>query len=406
MTFRFNTYTEGLFYRLSPVYRQAVVPGQSVALDVRTEFETPAFLQNVMNPGVMQLFAFYTPYRLLWDQWVDFIARADGAPTAVPVTTTPWPAGFEGGLSASVDANVFGRRAFKLTYNEFFGSEQFGQLYDITVDTDVTGKPTKTLDQWLTSIMNNADTPETDFDVPVSGTAPNQVATIPLNQLREQMRFAYSQRRADMTGEKYVDAMLRMGVKLDWRVQNSPEFLGSATVEFAPKETRSSYTPADPAPAGSAVTGRAYARYQGEISLKTKRRFFAEHGEIQVLALMRPFDFDTAYKAPAFASLRSIDQFFLGDNSTGTATYDASRFTGAAAGAERLRVRQHSWYSKGHNARGIQSPSPWLTSNTSTGIDSAVYGDQEVDQDGSITRQVALFSRGKGYGPTPVKPVF
>ena len=138
------------------------------------------------------------------------------------------------------------RDAYKLIYNQFFGSDQWavstGTWYDdITLDTDVTSRVIRSTDQLAGKLMATDQAPDREYDAPVTGTAPNQVATISLNAFRERLVQARSDRRAQMTGDKYVDAMRRLGVNLDWRVQMAPEFLGQSLVEFDAKRVRSSY---------------------------------------------------------------------------------------------------------------------------------------------------------------------
>ena len=77
MAFRQNTYNEGDPYLLIPVGRMDVVPGQTLSAKVQAKIQTVAFLQNVLSGGVAHIYAFYTPYRLLWDNWIDFASDPD-----------------------------------------------------------------------------------------------------------------------------------------------------------------------------------------------------------------------------------------------------------------------------------------------------------------------------------------
>lgn len=78
MKFRVSTYQEGQFYKLLMIGRKAVAPGErasKVVLDSR--LCTPVFGGAILTPMLLQQWLFYVPFRLLWDQWVDFIALDD-----------------------------------------------------------------------------------------------------------------------------------------------------------------------------------------------------------------------------------------------------------------------------------------------------------------------------------------
>ena len=202
--FRASYYNEGGMQRLLPVGRQMVVPGQSCALDVSVMWESPPLNAQVLSGGVATLYAFYVPLRLLWSGWIDFIAQDGGT---VPTTTADWAQMFEANASGNAVSSFY-RRAYKLIYNQFFGSEKFGAWYtNIETDTEVNTFLCRNLDQLAGHLVDSADAPDPTYIAAVSGAQ----ATISLNDFRKAMKDAYSTRRADMTGDKYVDAMRRMG---------------------------------------------------------------------------------------------------------------------------------------------------------------------------------------------------
>ena len=192
-----------------------VVPGESKSIDCTVMWETPPMASQKLTGGIATLYAFFVPLRLVWSGWMDFIAQDGGT---VPTTTTPWALMFEGGAAGLAVSALF-RRSYKLTYNQFFGSDKFARWYS-NVDNDgtTTVYQCRTLDQLNSHLVATADAPDPTYVAPVSGGN----ATISLNEFRQAMKNAYSTRRADMTGDKYVDAISRMGVALDWRVQIDP----------------------------------------------------------------------------------------------------------------------------------------------------------------------------------------
>lgn len=400
--FRMNSYNEGTFYTMVPLSRQAVVPGQSVSIDLQANWETPAFTRNVLTGGIASVFAFYVPYRLIWDEWVDFISDPEWTGT-FPTSTVLFKSMFEG----DVGQNTFGRRAYKLIYNQYFGSDQFGEaarygLYDVADDAFGGIKFVRTADQFLGGLMPQDAAPDDAYEAPVTGTAPGQIATIGLNEFRQRMKEARSDRRSNLTGDKYVDAMRRMGVQLDWKIQNAPEFLGSVSTDFDAKETRATYTAAEPAPAGAAAVGRAYSRYGAQQSLKTSRKFFAEHGIVVTLLVVRPFTWARTFKATQDVFPKDRENFFLGDNQTGVNAAGPGAFgvTGPAYYQSRF-----SYLRKGLNAVGNQSAAPWYVDNDAADLAELIWPLVAVPQDNNLESDLAVYTRYKAMGPTPVKSV-
>jgi hypothetical protein len=398
--FRQNTYNESDFCSMVPIHRQQVVPGQSVALDIKVAWETPPFLQNILTGGVCSLYTFYVPHRLVWDQWVDFIADPESGLT-VPTTTEEWGLLYEAPPAGEAVTSLF-RRGYKLAYNQFFGSEQYGAVWyaDITDDSDTTRLPVRGLDQFLTKIVPSSQVSNPTYEAPVTGTAPNQIASIALNEFRQQMRQARSVRRADMTGEKYVDSMLRMGVKLDWRVQLAPELVGMAHYDFDAKETRASYTPPDPTT--GARTGQAFARYAGEHNYKLPRKFFAEHGYLFTVIVIRPNTWDVHIPFPIDSQPKDYGQFWLGDNQTGTDDWPAGWFW-QGGGATPVFTPRFQWLLSGQNLKGDVSASSWFQKVNPTNLVEAVYPTPQTGQSAILDQSFAVHSRIKAMGPTPVR---
>lgn len=395
--FRQNTYTEGEYYDLMPVFRKAVVPGESVALDLTTIFETEPFSQNILSGGIASLYAFYTPYRLVWDQWVSWVAEPQSA-AVLPTATTAWTKVFEAGTSTK---SMLGRRAYKLIYNQFFGQDVgTTDLWysNIATDTDTSVKRLRTTDQINGKLMLGSDVSTPTASYPVSGAT----TTIDLNDLRQRLRDARSTRRQDMTGDKYVDAMARMGVSLDWRVQLAPEMLGVAHKDFIPKDTRAT----DPA-----NTGRAWSRYQETLNLRTSRKFFAEHGVIWVVLAVRPHVFPVTARGAMDAEFLNISRetVFVGDNDVGTVT-PADVAIGATGGGTSYRMPRWAQYRSGQNLVGQTSfvttgNQPWIP-RQNVDVTSAVYPapgltTSYVDQ--LPAGVLAAYTVGKAVGPTPVK---
>lgn len=280
LKFRQSVYQECNFYELSVVGRRAVAPGERISrIVVDTRFSSALFANANLTPVLAQTWAFYVPWRIVWDGWVDFIAEANGAPATVPITTVAAPAFLEGGGAGNRAA--LARRAYKLTYNQYFGDERSGATtgagwyQDVDADAEVNPGWLLIWDQ-LRSSGRQGPYASRNYEAAVSGP----VATIVLDDLSRAMRANRAHRRTQMSGDKYVDVMRTMGVELDWRVQMAPEFLGSSQQVVHPQENSST----DPTNMGVRVAG-----WSGQQQLMLKRPLaFAEHGIVLVLNAFRP----------------------------------------------------------------------------------------------------------------------
>lgn len=314
LKFRLSSYTESGFYQLCMTGKKAVAPGERVSkLVVDTRLYTPTFARMLINPFLVQSWAFYVPYRLLWDQWVDFIAQ-DDAVTSVPVTTPA--AMYLDGTSGT--PNAFSRRAYKLIYNEFFGDKSAMDagianmsncwFDDVNADAIVDVGGLLVWDQYR-SHMRERSYSSQNYIAAVAGAQ----ATIVLDDLARAIRTNNSRRRQKMTGDKYVDTMRQMGVELDWRVQMAPEFLGSSQQVVWPRERSSTYPATDPTPGLGANASCLDVQHQ----LVVKRPVaFAEHGLIVTCIGVRPL-MSIATNASLDAWLVTQDQFFRPDTASG-----------------------------------------------------------------------------------------
>lgn len=333
-----GNYAEGNVYRLLPIFRQQVVPGQTVNLDFEVSLKTAAMTKNLTTPCLMSVWFFYVPHRLSWSDWPDFISKADGAPS-FPLTTNS--ANFFDLSNGGTVINPLFRRAFKLCYNEYFGSENIGSgdlcwYDDPTDDTVTTLYRTKNPEDFISKIQLEASVVDPEFSV--SG------ATIPLNDFYRQMMNARSQQRSQMTGDKYVDTLARMGVDATWMIAERPEFLGTKSMLVGPQLT-----------ANTTGTDAAYetARYSSNLSCSIKGKHFAEHGYIVGVSSVRPLVVGAGRGAPDVIATSPdgswIDSFYSADNleTKDVATAEAQGFTGDDGFTQRFGYLNNGAWLKG-----------------------------------------------------------
>lgn len=304
-----QTANGGPFYSLVPVARKSVSPGTTFT-DVRAKvrMQTSTVNKFVMTDALLTVHWFYVPYRLVWDQWSEFIA---GDTAQVPSTQLAWGLLFEHHPN-TWNHSVLGRRAYKLIYNQFFGQFDTAQQYVVDNDGE---RDAKTLRIWeqFGSALTTEIPEEKSFDI-------DGLTAIPLNEFARQMRDARSVSRTSLTGNKYVDLMRTMGVELDWRVQMAPEYLGSIKKVVKPSYQVSN----DP----TALDER-WSRWQTECEVTLNRRMsFAEHGVVFGLAALRPAimnEFGTLDDI----LMRARDRFYMGNND---AIYETLGFVPAGSG--------------------------------------------------------------------------
>lgn len=265
---RQQRFTTALPSKLSLLGYTPIAPGTTLnGSSIRITMNSVVTDQFYLSPMMIQAFSFYVPYRLVWDNWVDFIGSTNPTENTPRWSAAPdaWTLGYNGGSTLPY-------RAFKLVYNEYFGQEIDGRTdtwyADIADDVDYTQKLTRVWDQFQSS-ASSEDVSDTTLNIPVSGAT----ATMSLRELAVSLRNYHRSKNQSLTGDKYVDTMRAMGVDLDWRLQNAPEFLGQTSVIIQPSHVENSGEQAE--------LGAQYSRYKARFNhtLK-KRRSFAEHGVI------------------------------------------------------------------------------------------------------------------------------
>lgn len=283
-SYRHTVYNEGPFYNFVPLARKPVAPGERLSsLTIQGKFISAVFDKANVTPMLAQFWAFYVPNRLVWDQWVDFVALDSAIPLA-PTSTTPFPQLYEPTPAPSGGYTVFPRRGMKLAYNQYFGDEANGSTSwyaNPLDDTDVTLKRLLAWDQMRAATKATGSYAQLTYVAPVAGAS----ATISLDDFQRSLDASRAHRRQKVTGDKYVDTMRLFGVDLDWKIQLAPEFLGGAQVIIQPREKASSQ--AQDA-AGLNLLYKRASEYQASLTLKTQPKAFSEHGYILTFWGVRP----------------------------------------------------------------------------------------------------------------------
>lgn len=390
-----GTYAQGLTYRAIPIMRQQVVPGQTVNLACEVSLKSAALNRNITTPSIMSMWFFYVPHRLVFDEWTDWVSQEKDKPS-LPIADA---AGFifEKGER---QVSALARRAYKLIYNEFFGTEQleffgipnYAWFGDITDDNNNNySNRLRTPAQFMSKLVTTDTSEDPEFAVSSS--------SIPLNEFYRRMMNARSQQRAQMTGNKYVDTLARMGVDASWMISERPEFLGTKSKMVGPALTTNT---------SNTDTAFEVGRYQAKLSCEIKNKHFAEHGYLIGIAGMRPILLNTDenpadiwYGEPTLSTSTQYQPAYLSDNlqSRDTIFDDVMGVSGNAYSQRFSYLTNGQWLTAGASAES------WITEYDPTEVSTVIYPTAETVNFSSELGgdQVAITSSFSITGKTPVK---
>ncbi len=362
---RFNIYNEGRIHRALPCFRQQVVPGQTVNLDASIHLETAPFTKNVLSPSLMSVWFFYVPHRLIWDGFTEFVSgQEDLASESVPSTGVEWTDGFDHIPTADpsnpnpiAQVNALYRRAYKYVYNEYFGDRMLDVVYDdITADDDLPspgGATLKTSDQFMSKFVSADDTTDAEFTVTDN--------KIPLNQFHREMMFARSRRRSKMSGDKYVDALARMGVDGSWLITDRPEFLGTRSQLVNPTKIDGT---------GDTSLGQLVAKMSTTLRFSLRSKQFAEHGYVIGICGIRP-TLSIANACAMDSHFRTRDLLYTADNLQTADGYLESRVMPLGVNATIMRTSRLGYLRHGQNMSG--SGDGWSIQYSPTTLQEMIY---------------------------------
>ncbi|AZL82926.1 major capsid protein [Apis mellifera associated microvirus 50] len=134
---------------LIPVACMEVLPGDSLQQSTSLLLRCSPLLAPVMHPVSVRVHHWYVPYRLLWDDWEDFITGGDGQSGysgTYPTITSPGGGWAVGSLPdyfglptgvANLEVCAFPFRAYSKIWNEFYRDEDL-QAEIAEDQTDIT----------------------------------------------------------------------------------------------------------------------------------------------------------------------------------------------------------------------------------------------------------------------------
>lgn len=345
---------QGSYYQMIPVHRQQVGPGASVGLSLNVRWRGALMDNIVMSGGTAILAAFYTPNRLLWTDdeadtavgsmgstsWEDFAVKGDLS-ERVPMVATGWDYIFE---KSPLETSNFGRRAFKMIQNRFFGEKKYARSWYSNVfdDTDMSVKQTRIDDEFLGDLMQKEDLRTEKLSLPVVANA----VDLDMRTLRRSLRTSMEELKEDWgpRSDSYARAMRKLGVNLGWQMLNEPQMLGMKRVRFNAR----SLTAND-----GTDMGKVISRFTGAVTLRTGRKAFKEHGQIMACLIVKPDLFYKGSHSPLDAHLTRHANFDFGGPDAGEVLQYNPQFidldwpAGSATEGETFELRKSTHYKKG-----------------------------------------------------------
>lgn len=373
--------------------RFEVVPGQRVSeLSANVAFQTPQLNRVMMNQGMFELYAFYVPFRLIWDDWIDYISEAGtglkrpspkatttgaaiGTAITYPYFLEPPTRTLAGQVIPPDRYHTLHRSAMELVYNQYFGqSVDMGGIagaswMDINSWTEAHPLPfLRPLNsRYLHLLPNNIIDPQV-YEASVASSK----ASIDVRQLGRSMQEGRRKFRENTTGDKYVDALRRSGVDPDWRIQMAPEFLGVARREVTPTYFTSTSTDS---------IGKPATRYQGNVTISIANKAFAEAGVVLLVGGFRMSILDRNSPTSDLLNGPREEIEFLGDQTEMSIAQNTMMGQVAATGTSFVVPRGWRWnfgqevaydtlldaspsagyiYSRTSTADGSKTPMEWL----------------------------------------------
>lgn len=296
---RSSYYNSGKYYQMIPVHRQQVAPGASMSLTVSARFRGGEIQNPTWSGGLATLAAFYVPNRILWGSdpgdlatskdglksWEEFITNGD-EDDELPMAPNGIPFLYE---NTSDRVTVFARRAYKLIQNRFFGEKDYTASWytDPFNDASLAVKRCRIEDGILGSLTDTGDMRTETMSLPVAANA----ATLDMSALRRSLMKNREEQKEDFgpRADAYNRAMRRMGVQLGWKNLQEPQLLGSKKQRFNARSLTST---------GDTAFGKTVSRFVGQVTLRTGRKMFKEHGQILVCLVVKPDLFHRAAHSP------------------------------------------------------------------------------------------------------------
>lgn len=245
-----------------------VVPGDTISGKVDLHYITDTTSSFVMNRAYYDLYAFYVPYRLLWDGFPEWLINGTGT---LPVVTDVMEINFEkrltSGATHSTNNVAWLRYCYNYVHNTFFNRSGF---------------PDAALDS--AAMQNNWFRPSTFFESEVESEAANLASetidtsgpTTTVDDIRAAFNADAFKKTRAYYGDKYTDYLASVGVQANWSILDEPELIGKTLGQMKYQTTTA--TAIDTV--SNVDVGDPAGQWSGNLTMQVKRTFCPEHGLI------------------------------------------------------------------------------------------------------------------------------
>lgn len=326
---------------LVPIGLTEVLPGDTIQQATSALVRVSPLVNPVMHPVEIKIHHWYVPFRILWDDWEDFITGGpDGANDSIfPVVNTGSSGLGVGSLAdylgvppdaKNLDVSALPFRAYSLIWNEWYRDQDLQAELAISTDSGLDTTTNKLLQRisWEKDYFTSArpwtqkgpeitlplgasapvhytkngalqniatggtqNTATTGNFINMSGTPANpwglaanlaDASAASINDLREAFALQRYQEARARYGSRYSEYLAYLGVRSsDARLQR-PEYLGGGkqTIQFSEV--------LQTAPGDGAPVGQLAGHGIGAIRSNRYRKFFEEHGYVLSFISVKP----------------------------------------------------------------------------------------------------------------------
>lgn len=269
---------------LQPLKYIETIPGETYGGTITVKANSGLMGQVVHSRAYYDLYAFYCPIRLLWDEFPKFLASSEGE-VEPPTVASLFPENFENNFIGEGKNAAFLRRMYYMVYTSFFekshgdrkkvASETAEKIRAGNYDTQTELKPCYARPTTFDNAWLNADEV---IDQSVLGVVSGSRAETPLDSIRRAYALDRWEKMRDYYGGHYTDLLKGYGVKADWGILQEPECIGVSNNDFRFVQRNST---------GDQTFGERNGYFEGEYKLKLRKTFAPEHGIIGVFAVPR-----------------------------------------------------------------------------------------------------------------------
>lgn len=250
----------GKFGRLATIARIPVNPGETfekVAVNFRLN-SIP--IESPLTGARLEVWGFYVPYRLCWDDWIDYIT----GDSSKVIPTTSVAAELHGEFASGYPD--FYSKALQAVVNEYFRTDE-----DSAYSYDPTEQPVLPNYDMTAEMLGSKEEETLDETIDVSG------GTLSVTELHEAEANLRAAKRSARLDGRYTSYLQQFGVNVRDDALEVPEHCYYASKFIQPSKA------IDPA------TGYPASNYIQDVkAAATKRRIFQEFGEYIVFAALRP----------------------------------------------------------------------------------------------------------------------